>query len=107
MITVTEKAKQKVEEILKSENREGHGLRVAVLGGGCSGFTYDLKFEAAAVEGDEVLDCGRFRVFVDPISSQFLEGSTLDFLDGLHGTGFKVGNPNAKGTCGCGQSFSV
>jgi iron-sulfur cluster insertion protein len=107
MITVTEKAKQKVAEILQQEGKAGQGLRVAVLGGGCSGFTYDLKFDAAAGEGDEVLDCGSFRVFVDPISSQFLEGSSLDFLDGLQGTGFKVGNPNAKGTCGCGQSFSV
>ncbi len=107
MITVTEKAKKKVVDVLAEEQKQGHGLRVAVHGGGCSGFTYDLNFTEGAGPGDEIIDCGTFKVFVDPISSQYLEGSSLDFLDGLHGTGFKITNPNAKGTCGCGSSFSV
>lgn len=107
MIAVTEKAKQKVGEMLVAENKTGHGLRVAVKGGGCSGFQYDLKFVESPGPTDQVVDCGSFKVFVDPISAQYLDGSQLDFLDGLNGTGFKIQNPAAKTTCGCGQSFGV
>jgi iron-sulfur cluster insertion protein len=106
-MTVTEKAKKKVAEILAEEGKPGHGLRVAVRGGGCSGFQYGLDFAESAGESDQIIDVGPFKVFIDPISSQYLQGATLDFLDGLSGTGFKISNPNAKSTCGCGQSFGV
>ena len=107
MLNVTEKAKEKVAEILASEGKADHGLRVAVSGGGCSGFQYGLTFAPGPGEGDAVLDCGKFKVFIDPISAQYLEGAELEYLDGLNGTGFKVQNPQAKSTCGCGQSFGV
>src|SRR5262245_23489909 len=107
MITVTEKAKEKVQQIMAAENRAGQALRVMVQGGGCSGFQYLLNFAEGQNEGDQVLDCGGFKLVVDPISAQYLEGAEIEYLDGLNGTGFKVNNPLAKSTCGCGQSFGV
>ncbi len=107
MLTITEKAKQKVVEILTAEGKPDHGLRVAVHGGGCSGFQYALNFAEGGGPADQMLDAGAFKIFVDPISAQYLDGAEIDFLDGLNGTGFKISNPHAKSTCGCGQSFGV
>ena len=107
MLTITEKAKQKVAEILSAEGKADHGLRVAVHGGGCSGFQYALNFANDAGPADQTVDAGAFKIFVDPISAQYLDGAQIDYLDGLNGTGFKITNPTAKSTCGCGQSFGV
>ena len=107
MIQVTEKAKQKVAEILSAENKIGQGLRVQVMGGGCSGFQYGLTFAESAGPTDTVIDCGSFKIYVDPVSSQYLDKATVDYIDGLNGSGFKIDNPEAKSTCGCGSSFSA
>lgn len=83
------------------------GVRVGVKGGGCSGFSYLLNFDYDATEGDHVFEQEGVRVFCDPKSYMFLRGATLDYTDGLSGRGFQFVNPNAKGSCGCGESFSV
>ncbi len=83
------------------------GLRVAVRGGGCSGFEYAMDFENEARDDDEVIDYEGLQVFVDPISSRYLIGTTIDYNLGVSGTGFKFSNPRATGTCGCGSSFAV
>ena len=107
MLQVTEKAKSKVNEIMAAEGKAGQGLRVQVMGGGCSGFQYGLTFTEASGPADLVIDCGTFKVYVDPVSSQYLENASVDYIDGLNGSGFKIENPEAKSTCGCGSSFSV
>ena len=84
-----------------------HGLRVAVRGGGCSGFEYALDFETNQRDADEVFEYDGLNVFVDPISSRYLKGTTIDYQLGVAGTGFKFSNPKAVGTCGCGSSFAV
>ncbi len=86
---------------------ENCGLRVAVRGGGCSGFEYALDFEEEARETDFVLEYDGLRVFVDPISARYLEGTEIDYVMGTTGAGFKFNNPKATGTCGCGSSFAV
>ena len=107
MITLTEIAANKVKEIAKAEGLEGQGLRLQVKGGGCSGFQYDLYFDEKATDMDQVLESNGVQLFVDPLSLQYLENTEIDYVEGLHGAGFKFGNPNVKGTCGCGSSFSV
>ena len=84
-----------------------HGLRVAVRGGGCSGFEYALDFEKKQRDADEVFDYEGLEVYVDPISARYLKGTTIDYQLGVAGTGFKFSNPKAVGTCGCGSSFAV
>ncbi len=107
-IKITEKAIQQVLKI-KSENNipQTHGLRVGVKGGGCSGLSYSLGFDANSKEGDTVIDYDSFRLFVDGKSLFYLSGTELDFSDGLNGKGFVFNNPNAAKTCGCGNSFGV
>ncbi len=109
MITVTERAVQAIRDSIAEEKKsvtESY-LRVSVKGGGCSGMMYDLSIEAERQDGDEVLDREDVRILVDPKSKLFLHGMTLDFTTGLNGKGFVFSNPNASGTCGCGESFSV
>lgn len=107
MIQLTEKAAEKVREIRISENIEsGMGLRLRVVGGGCSGFSYDLYFDEKQAT-DKTYEIHGVNVVVDPMSLQYLIGTEIDYVDGLHGAGFKFGNPNVKSTCGCGSSFSV
>ncbi len=84
-----------------------HGLRVAVRGGGCSGFEYALDFETNQRDADEVFDYDGLQVYVDPISARYLKGTRIDYQLGVAGTGFKFSNPKAVGTCGCGSSFAV
>ena len=84
-----------------------HGLRVAVRGGGCSGFEYALDFESEARENDWVYEQNGMTLYVDAISARYLEGTTIDYVLGMAGAGFKFINPQAKGTCGCGSSFTV
>lgn len=106
MIHVTDKAAEQIKKIMEKEGLPGHGLRVAVVGGGCSGMSYKLNFEKDVAQGDKVYEEKGVRIIVDPKSTLFLNGTTLDFSDGLSGTGFTFVNPNAKSTCGCGTSFS-
>jgi iron-sulfur cluster insertion protein len=106
-VTLTEVAAAKVKEIAKEEGLEGQGLRVQVKGGGCSGFQYDLFFDEKPTDMDQVVQSRGVTLFIDPLSAQYLEGTEIDYVEGLSGAGFKFGNPNVKGTCGCGSSFSV
>lgn len=106
MIHVTDKAAEQIKSIMSKEGLQDHGLRVAVVGGGCSGMSYKLAFEKGPEQSDKVYEEKGVRIFVDGKSYLFLNGTTLDFSDGLNGTGFSFSNPNAKSTCGCGTSFS-
>ena len=107
MITVTDSAAEKIKSMLEEKGHAEYGLRMMVVGGGCSGFQYRLEYEEAPKESDRVIECKGVKVFVDMKSSLYLAGSQLDYTDGLMGAGFKIGNPNAKSTCGCGESFSA
>jgi iron-sulfur cluster assembly protein len=102
--TATTRAISKLKELAAEENKNSWGLRVEVQAGGCSGFRYNLEFEEKTKENDIVIDPG-FKLYVDPESNQMLMGATLDYVEGLNGSGFKVNNPNAKSHCGCGKSF--
>lgn len=107
MIHVTEKAANQIRQLMERENLQDHGLRVAVVGGGCSGLSYKLNFEKNAGEGDKVFEAHGVKIFLDSKSHLFVNGLTLDFSDGLNGSGFTFNNPNAKSSCGCGSSFST
>lgn len=107
MITITDKAATKVKEIAEAESLQGQGLRLRVVGGGCSGFSYDLYFEDAPTDLDERFESNGVNLYVDPLSFQYLENTEIDYVDELHASGFKFNNPNSKGSCGCGSSFSV
>jgi iron-sulfur cluster assembly accessory protein len=107
MITVTPQAAEKIKGIKTAQSAsEETGLRVRVVGGGCSGFQYQLAFDAAS-PGDQVFEAEGVKVVVDPKSFLYLNGTEIDYVDGLMGAGFTLKNPNAKGGCGCGQSFSA
>ena len=106
-VNLTPKA---VEMVRKMQVKEGlgaeHGMRIGVLGGGCSGFQYSLNFDTQK-EGDRATDFGGVLVLVDEISLPYIAGTTLDYVEGLHGAGFRFDNPRASRTCGCGSSFSA
>lgn len=104
---LTDKAIQQVKAILARENLTGYGLRVAVVGGGCSGYSYGLDFEKEEKPHDTVLEMDGLKVYIDESSTKYLKGTVIDYVSGLHGAGFKFINPNATGTCGCGTSFSA
>lgn len=107
-VSLTGAAAARVKKLLEKEKRpEGAGLRVAVIGGGCSGFQYSLDLADAPGAEDAVLVFDGVRVFVDPGSAGYLGGTVVDYVDGLHGAGFKFVNPKAQRTCGCGSSFAV
>ena len=105
-VTVTDRAFARLAEIA-AEAGETKALRVAVLGGGCSGFQYDMHLEDGPAADDLVIEKDGMRVLIDPESRPFLEGSVIDFTDELIGARFAVQNPNAASTCGCGTSFSI
>ncbi|PYV85951.1 MAG: iron-sulfur cluster assembly accessory protein [Acidobacteria bacterium] len=107
MLTMTDKAQGKVKEILEGQPEPFAGLRVQVVGGGCSGFQYHMGFEKQANTGDEVIDLSGFKMFVDRGSLIYLDGTEIDYVEGLTASGFKFNNPNVKTTCGCGESFQV
>ena len=108
MITLTERAAQKVKEIQKAEDLAEQSLRLRVIGGGCSGFSYDLFFdEETDASMDETFDSHGITLRVDMMSFTYLEGTEIDYVEGLYGAGFKFNNPTAKATCGCGSSFGV
>lgn len=106
-VRVTERAFDRLAEIAETEGRASIVLRVAVLGGGCSGFQYEFLLEDEQDDGDLVIEGKGQRVLVDPESLQLLSGSVIDFKDELIGAHFAVDNPNATSTCGCGTSFSI
>jgi iron-sulfur cluster insertion protein len=108
-ILVTEAAASKINALLAEEQKFEAGLRVFVQGGGCSGFQYGLMIEEGLgdAESDRIFESNGVRLFVDPISVRYLSGAEVDFVDNLMGGGFTIRNPNAKTTCGCGQSFGV
>jgi len=106
-VTLTDGAVRKVAELLAEEpGSESLALRVAVRPGGCSGYSYDMFFDAEVAEDDVVRSFEAVKVVVDPESAELLKGATLDYRDGLQGAGFHITNPNASRTCGCGSSFS-
>ncbi len=107
-LLLTEPAAAKIKELLAEEpDGEALVLRVAIQGGGCSGFQYGLGFDAGPAEGDELIQMHGVTVVVDPYSAPYLRGATVDFLTGLQESGFKIDNPNAASSCGCGHSFQV
>jgi iron-sulfur cluster assembly protein len=108
MVTITERAAGKVKELLAAENDPSlTALRVAVEGGGCSGFQYALGFDSAAEDNDEIWEHHGVHVIVDRFSLPYLEGSCVDYIDGLMGAGFQIDNPNVVAACGCGSSFQA
>ena len=107
MLQLTENAISKVKQLLSAENKDGFGLRVAVQGGGCSGFQYGLTWEKEEKDNDQVLEFNGLNVFVDAMSNLYVQDVSIDYVDGLQGSGFKIENAAATGTCGCGHSFSM
>lgn len=107
-VTLTDKAVRMVQLTRQEEGfDEGSGLRVAVRGGGCSGFEYALDFETEAREDDLIYKQGDLTIYVDSLSARYLEGTNIDYVMGAQGAGFKFDNPKAVGSCGCGSSFAV
>ena len=107
-VRLTDKATAMVRETIERESLAGAGLRVAVVGGGCSGFQYSLDIDKEERSGDLTFEVNGVKVFVDPMSSMYLMGVEIDYVEGQFGqSGFSFKNPNAKATCGCGSSFSA
>ncbi len=107
MVQLTETAVGKVREILDSQEPKPAGLRIAVVGGGCSGFSYSMAFENTPNMLDKTYNFEGLKVFIDQASMLYLDGAEVDFVETLEGSGFKFNNPNVKSTCGCGSSFSA
>ena len=106
-VTLTENAIREVKRLIEANNITGKGLRVGVTGGGCAGFTYTLNFDNEIRSDDQVYEVEGIKVIVDVKSSLYLFGTTVDYTSDLTGSGFKFMNPQAKGSCGCGTSFSA
>ncbi len=107
MLTVTPVASVKVKEIMLQQTPSPNALRVAVVGGGCSGFSYHMAFENQVNDSDNVYEFTGLKVLVDQMSEMYLDGVEIDYIETLEGAGFKFNNPNVKSTCGCGSSFTV
>ena len=106
MINITDAAASKVHGLLQAQEKPNAMLRVFVSGGGCSGYSYGMTLEEDALEGDQQFQVNGVGVIVDPRSAQYLEGANIDFVDNMMGGGFKIDNPNAASSCGCGSSFT-
>jgi iron-sulfur cluster insertion protein len=106
MLTLTDTASTKVKELIEAEDNPALVLRVAVRPGGCSGLSYEMFFDTDVAADDIASEFGDVKVVVDPASSEYLTGASLDYKDGLQDAGFTINNPNTTRTCGCGQSFS-
>ena len=106
-ISLTAKAVEMVKDAMQREGLTGYGIRVGVMGGGCAGFQYSMDFEQAPKDGDITVEQDGLKLYVDSMSSMYLQGVTVDYVVGLQGAGFKFSNPNAKSTCGCGSSFTA
>ena len=107
MLTLTDRAADKVKEIRDAEGLADQGLRVRVIGGGCAGFSYDLFFENETSDLDQTFNSHGIPIYVDMMSAQYVEGTEIDYVEGLQGAGFKFQNPQASQTCGCGSSFAT
>ena len=109
MVTVTERAKNQIMVLMEKEGMipETHSLRVGVTGGGCSGLSYQMKFDDKIESTDTVIDLESVKICINKLSLLYLVGTELDYEDGLNGKGFEWRNPNATRTCGCGESFSI
>jgi len=107
MIQLTETAVGKVNEILQMQDPKPAGLRISVVGGGCSGFSYSMAFENAPNMLDKTYSFGDLKVFIDQASMLYLDGAEVDYVETLECSGFKFNNPQVKSTCGCGSSFSA
>ena len=107
MITITENAKTKITGLLAEENDPKVKLRAFVQGGGCSGFSYGFTLDEEQNEDDFEIPVGNFKVLIDAMSMQYLQGADIDYKEDLMGASFSISNPNAQSTCGCGSSFSV
>jgi iron-sulfur cluster assembly protein len=107
MVQLTEVAAGKVKEIMAQQNPAPTALRVAVVGGGCSGFSYHMAFDNQENPSDNVYEFEGVKLYVDQMSEMYLEGVQIDYIETLEGAGFKFNNPNVKSTCGCGSSFTV
>src|ERR1700685_4121859 len=106
-VSLTANAIAKVKDIMAQQNPVPAGLRVGVVGGGCSGFSYSMSFENGAGMMDKTFDFGGLKVYVDATSLMYLKGVSVDYVETLEAAGFKFDNPNVKSTCGCGSSFNV
>ena len=107
MLTISESAKQKIKDLLLEENDPSLSLRTFVQGGGCSGFSYGFTFDNTVNEDDFEIPLDEFKVLVDGMSMQYLQGAEVDYVENLQGSQFSIKNPNATTTCGCGSSFGV
>jgi iron-sulfur cluster assembly accessory protein len=107
MIQLSQRAVEKVKEILEAQDPKPAGLRIAVVGGGCSGFSYSMAFENTPGVLDKSYTFDGLKVFVDQASMLYLDGASVDYVETLEGSGFKFDNPNVKSTCGCGSSFQA
>lgn len=106
-VVMTDRAQVKVKEILDMQEPKPSGLRISVVGGGCSGFSYSMAFENTPNMLDKTYKYGDLQVFVDQASMLYLDGAEVDYVETLEGSGFKFSNPNVKSTCGCGSSFNA
>jgi len=107
MITITESAKIKILDLFAEEGNPDLKLRTFVQGGGCSGMSYGFTFDEIMNEDDFEVPLGDFKILIDAMSMQYLQGASIDYTENLQGSEFKITNPNAQSTCGCGSSFSV
>lgn len=106
MVTLSDRAAEEVKGLLDKQGKPEAMLRVFVAGGGCSGFQYGMSLEEEASEGDQTFELSGVKVIIDPRSAQFIGGAEIDYVDSLMGGGFKIENPNAASSCGCGSSFT-
>ena len=107
LVTITDKAVTKVKEFLSSEETKAVGLRVYVAGGGCSGLTYGMALEETPSDEDIVIEESGLKVFLDPASAKYMKGSSIDYVESLEASGFKINNPNVVSSCACGHSFKA
>ncbi len=107
MVTITDRARRHVLQLIKDNSLGDVALRFSVGGGGCSGYNYELSFDAGQRDGDKVYDFGDLRVYVDKLSRPFIGNTQIDYEETLYGSGFSFTNPQASATCGCGQSFAA
>lgn len=106
MVTITQKAEEKIKELM-TEEKDAVGLRIYVRGGGCHGYQYGMSFESKTGDDDTVIEKGVVKVIMDSQSAPLLNGAEVDYVDSVQGSGFSIKNPQAKTTCGCGSSFSA
>lgn len=107
LVTITDKAAKKVKEFIGNEGKQVAGLRVYVAGGGCSGLTYGMMLEESPSDEDIVVEESGLKIFLDPASAKYLKGSSIDYLETIEASGFKINNPNVVSTCACGHSFQA